>query len=497
MSIPDLLSINYLVPFVANKLDFSRAIRGLRGMPRRLLLVGSKLAAGNGANNTVLRNIGTDADAVGYFGEGSMLVAMWRAAVDNAGLGLPIDAIAVPAAGGAAAASSVLVFTTAGGTLGTFGEVMLYIGGRRVSIGVQAADTGATMVAGLIAAINAIPSLPVSAAVGDATNKLVLTCRWAGPSGNAIDVRAAYYPDDLLPVGLTMVIPAMSGGAGNPDLTAAIAAMAGYRATEIVCAFTDGANLVLLETELATRWAFNNMQDGQLITAARFADSASALTFLSTRDSEQGHTIITKADATSPWETAAMAGAAIESLAAIDPAVPHMGINLVGYKGPVQGQHWGGTTPNDLLSAGGSVLTIHVDYTAELSRMVTNYTHTGSGAPDRSKSSLNAIKTSSYKRWFNVTEFQTKYFDFKIAEYVTEPIPGQKIMTKELGEEIMIGIYIEFMKVGLMQNLDYYKSTLITEIDGPNGRLKIQDEPVLIGQHYQTEITTYPVLGHV
>ena len=46
MAITNLLSVNFLVPFVAGKIEFSRAIRGLRGMPRRLLLVGHKLAAG-------------------------------------------------------------------------------------------------------------------------------------------------------------------------------------------------------------------------------------------------------------------------------------------------------------------------------------------------------------------------------------------------------------------------------------------------------------------
>ena len=40
MSLPNLLYLNFLYPFVAHKLDFSRAIRGLRGMPRRVLLIG-------------------------------------------------------------------------------------------------------------------------------------------------------------------------------------------------------------------------------------------------------------------------------------------------------------------------------------------------------------------------------------------------------------------------------------------------------------------------
>ena len=53
MALPNLLSLNFLVPFVAAKIDFSRAIRGLRGMPRRLLLVGHKIAAGTAVLNSI------------------------------------------------------------------------------------------------------------------------------------------------------------------------------------------------------------------------------------------------------------------------------------------------------------------------------------------------------------------------------------------------------------------------------------------------------------
>jgi phage tail sheath gpL-like len=103
----------------------------------------------------------------------------------------------------------------------------------------------------------------------------------------------------------------------------------------------------------------------------------------------------------------------------------------------------------------------------------------------------------SYFRWFRVTDFQTKYQGFKLAQYITDPIPGQKIMTKELGEEVCLGQYKLFMDAGLMQNMPYYQETLLVEVDGPNGKLKIQDEPVIVTQHYQTEVTSFVVAGQV
>ena len=53
------------------------------------------------------------------------------------------------------------------------------------------------------------------------------------------------------------------------------------------------------------------------------------------------------------------------------------------------------------------------------------------------------------------------------------------------------------MNAGLCQNMPYYRQTLLCEIDAPNGRLRIQDEPVIVTQHYQTEITSYVVAGQV
>lgn len=495
MSLPNLLSLQFLVPFVASKLDFSRAIRGLRGMPRRLLLIGHKLAAGTAAANTLL-TVSTETDAIALFGEGSLMLSMWRSAKANADLGLPIDVICIAEGNAAVKASSTVVVTMTGASLGVSGEAMFYVGSQRISFGVVAADTPTTVAAKLAAAINAVAKLPVTAATNGTAGQVVVTCKWGGPSGNDISLVTAHYQDDVLPVGLTVTVPVMAGGAVSPDVTPVITQMAGYRATEIVNPFTDSANMALLEAEMAARWLQNNMQDGAVVVGYRGTESA-VTTLLSSRNSPHVHSITTAKDLTSPWDTAAMAGALIESGAAIDPALPQTGMVLAGYVGPKQGDDFTIDQKNNLLVAGGSPLQIGQDGTGSLLRMVTNYTQTASGAPDRSLGELCWLKTMSYYRWFHVTEFQIKYTGFKIAQYITDPIPGQKIITKELGEEIMLGLYKQLMDVGLCQNMAYYQETLVVEVDGPNGKLKILDEPVIVTQHYQTEITSAVVAGQV
>lgn len=495
MAIQNLYSTSYLLPTVAMRIDFGKAVRGLRGMPRRVLLIGHKLAAGTALSN-LITTVSTDADALALLGEGSMLLAMWRAGKANADRALPIDFVAVPPSGTAVTATSTIVLTNSGANIQAAGEVMLYIEGKRISVGVSTVDTVATTATKLIAALQADASLPVTAAATANPNEVRLTAKWGGLTGNDIDVRNVYDSYDVMPTGLTVTVPAMSGGATSPDLTAAIAAMNGYRATEIVCAFTDPTSMALLEAELTARWRFDNMRDGSAMTVKRGTE-AEILTWLSSRNCDQVDTIPVTKDCTSPWVTAAMAGAAMETSASLDPAVPYTDLPLVGYKGPKRGDGWLDDQANVFLLAGASPLKVQADGSAALSRVVTNYTTNTSGAADPSRRERCWFKTESFRRWFTVTEYQLKYVGFKLAEYITEPIPGQKIMTKELVEEISIDIYKQLQDVGLYQNLEYYKANLLIEIDGPNGKVRVQDEPVLVTQHYQTEVTSYPIAGHV
>lgn len=492
-SIPNILSVDFLVPYVVHRFDSTRAVRGLQGMPRTLLLIGQVPADAQIAPGVRTR-ITSEADAVGLCGEGSMLVNMWRGAKSNAALGLPIDVIALTDDGTAQKATGKVVIAVDGDEAPVAGEVMLYIGGVGVRVGVAQGDTAAVIASRLSDAIAKVPSMPVTTAA--AADTLTLTCRWGGETGNDLDVRATYYQDDVLPYGVGVTITPMSGGAVNPDISPAIRAMRGYRATEIAMPYTDSPNMRVLEDELNARWDAGNASDGQAMTVVRGTEGTIS-TWLGPRNSAQVHTLCVTRDLTSPWVTAAMAAAAAESHCTTDPAVPFTGVALNGYVAARHDDDWEIEQRNNLLTAGGSVLETQEDGTANILRMVTNYTHNSTNAPDASQRNLNWIKTLSYYRWYTIYVFATTYRGYKCAEYLPEPIPGQKIMTAELGQEVMLNNYQAFMTAGLMQNMEYYKATLLTEIDGQLGKLKIIDEPVLVTQHYQTEITSQYVAGHV
>ena len=156
------------VPFVYVEIDNSNAVQGAVIQPYKILVFGQRLAAG-----TVLAHVPTRvtsaAQAKTYFGAGSMLAQMLEALIDANNftecwaVALDDDAAGVKATG-------TITFTgpaTAGGTL------YIYIGGRRLTVGVNSADSATTIAAAVAAAINADTDLAVTA--GAALGVVTLT----------------------------------------------------------------------------------------------------------------------------------------------------------------------------------------------------------------------------------------------------------------------------------------------------------------------------------
>src|SRR6266702_2641937 len=133
---------------------------------QRALLIGP-MTTGAAAQNVPLLSAGTG-DANTQFGANSVLALMTAAYRQNDTFGelwcLPL----ADAAGATAATGSIAVTgaPTANGTLA------LYIAGQLVSVAVAAGQTTAQVATAIAAAINAIPGMPVTAAVTTSTVNL-------------------------------------------------------------------------------------------------------------------------------------------------------------------------------------------------------------------------------------------------------------------------------------------------------------------------------------
>ncbi len=254
------------VPGAYIEFDSSRAQRGLPGMPHKAIIIGQRLAAGQVAAlaPTLITNAETAASA---FGRGSMLHAMasafltpndatelWAIALDDDGAGVK-------------AVKSATFSKVDGGEDFGSGIVNLWIGGRRIRVSVSDDTTPAEIVTALVAAATD-PTLPaVLTADGGTPEKLLVTARHAGATGNDIDVRLNYYSDERSPANLAVVFATDTAGAGDPEIDTALAAIDGDWWTEPVMPYLDGANYAHLHDFLKDRFDARDMRDGVGFTA--------------------------------------------------------------------------------------------------------------------------------------------------------------------------------------------------------------------------------------
>lgn len=225
----------------------------------RLLLLGHKNTVAPLADNTPTICPST-AEGRALAGAGSMLDDMVRAA-RRAAPAQEIWICAVPATGTAAIRSVKVDTVPAAGGAG-----YLEIAGEAVSVSIAAGASATTVAAALAAAINAYynglteASLPYTAAVdGVDDTKINLTARHAGAFGSAIDIHVPAVSGSNAFTG-NVTVASETAGAGDPDMSAALAAMGEDPFDWIVSAFSDDTNVgrlkALLE-DVSGRWAWN------------------------------------------------------------------------------------------------------------------------------------------------------------------------------------------------------------------------------------------------
>ena len=223
--------------------DTTLANRNLPANPQNLLLMGQGMAAGS-VGALAPTAVFSDADAAGYFGSGSMLHLMCRAAI-NANPNLSLTAIALA---DAEAGEPAVGTVTIGGPATASGILSIWVGLKNIQVGISNADTAIAIAANLQAALEALSDLAVVATVE--LGIVTLTAKNKGTCGNNIMV--AMDLGTALPAGVTAMIVAMTGGAGDPDITATLAAIFSVRYQLIATQFNDTTNLGLLRAYLVT-----------------------------------------------------------------------------------------------------------------------------------------------------------------------------------------------------------------------------------------------------
>jgi phage tail sheath gpL-like len=443
------------VPFVAVEISNERAVQGVVFQPYKLLVIGQRRTTGSVAKHIPTR-VTSAAQAKTYFGVGSMLAHMIEASM-KVNTFTETWAIALDDDPAGVAATGSIAFTgpaTAGGTL------YIYIGGRRLTVGVNSADAATAIATAVAAAINAATDLPVTAVAS--TSSVNLTARHKGVSGNAIDVRLNYNTGEALPAGVAATITALSGGTSNPDIDDAIAALGDVQYNVIAFPYTDAVSLTAIETELAERWGPMKQIEGVAFAADRGNHSALG-TLGDSRNSPHVSIMGAYGIPTSPWEVAATMAGVCAYYSNIDPARQLKTLPLTGVLPPAQADRFTLEERNILLYDGISTFTVDAGGVVRIERPITTYKTNAAGADDPSYLDVMTPLLLGFLRYDFRNMILRKYPRHKLANDGTRYGAGQAIITPKVGKAEAIAQFRLWEDLGLVENADQFKRDLICE----------------------------------
>jgi phage tail sheath gpL-like len=455
---PDNVSFNAIpidirTPGQYIEIDNSKAVSGLPNQVHKLLVIGQKLAAGTLAALTPTR-VTTAAQAQQYAGRGSQLALM----VENAKGENPnadMWIVAQDDDGAGAAATGTITVTVSSPAAGV---IPLYIGGKKLSIGVAAAASADTIATAITTAITADADLPVTAAA--AAGVVTVTARNKGENGNTIDIRVGYYADEAAPSGVTLAIVGMAAGAGNPDITDVLAAIAGEQFYSIVMPYTDAANMTAFENELGTRWGPMLQQTGHLFAALSGTHTA-LTTYGDARNSVQSSVMGVKGSPTPPWRWAAALAAVCEGSGSIDPARPFQTLGLTTVLAPAVADRFSQPERDLLLKSGIATFTVDAGGRVLIERVVTTYQTNAQGIEDVSFLDLETKWTVDYIRYAVRARIALRYPRYKLADDGTNFAPGQPIVTPRIIRGELLGLFKDLETAGQVEGFEQFKSDLL------------------------------------
>lgn len=347
--------------------------RGLIALARRVALIGAKITAGVGVNGTVYQ-IFVDGDGDRYFGKGSELALMCRAALKaarKAGKSPEIFAVSLAEATGVKATKTLTVTgpATAAGNIG------LRIAGRPISVPVANGDSANTMAASINTAIGGAAGegiLPGTAGVAGA----VVTFTYATQGVNGEDAAIVV---DSAPTGVAVAVAAGVAGTGAYDITATLDVLNDRHYNAIAVAnhtATDVSDLAAYEAARAApgvkRWSFGFIGVRGTLSAA---------TTLATAANSEYTTVVACEDCPNlPGEIAAQV--AVTRFAEEDPSMTMSGTELDLYAPPGGSVFTPGTggEVEAALAAGVTPLSVKPDGSVYIVRLITTRT-TLNGAP--------------------------------------------------------------------------------------------------------------------
>lgn len=480
--------------------DPTQAQRGTPPMPNRIVLFGQMLASGTALPNVPVRLSANGQEWVPAFGLGSQLERMASAArAAN-----PWSTMwAVPLADNPAGTAAIWSIKT-GGPATSAGTQNVYLNGDAtmfgflVQVGVTNGMTAAAFATALAAAVNAAAGCPYTAAVDgvDATKVNLTAIHKGADFGNNQDIRTTYYAQDANVPGLSFTIAQGTPGAGNPSLTAAIAACQSKWFSHWAVPYTDGTSLAAIDAELDRRFSGMVMQEGHAYTAYAGTTGQQA-TFGETYNTLQPTCWGLYKFPSPNYMVAAVSAAVIGYNVGIDPARGLKDLILPGIGAPAPADRLQFADRNNLLFDGIASLYVDDNGNVCIGGPVTMYRNNSAGVADTSYLFAETLYTIFWMRWSLRVYLSNIYKWFKIADDGT-PIPANsRVTTPSLMAGSVLGLAERDWLGYVLQDLKGFEKSLKGTSRDPDDpyRVNIPLGPNLIAQLRTTAAQIQFVLG--
>jgi len=468
--------INFNVPGAYVEYDGSKAQQGVTTVPQSVLAIGQMLAAGIAVPGAPIRVNSAD-EAGRQAGRGSMLHHMaiaHFAAADT----LPLILLPLVDAVGSSASTRTII---AAGTTTEAGTVALRIGGRAVNVNLASGTTATQAGAAIAAAIQADELRHVDAA--NVTGTVTLTARNKGIAAGEISCVVNRYAGERLPAGLTLTISALTPGAGNPEISAAINAVPDQWYPTLAMPYLDSTNLVYLGGELTDRNGPVRQIEGVAFVPQNDTVTNS-LTFAAARN----HPFIAPVDAhdvLNPAFVFVASAAAVQALSAQqDPAMPEQTLELPGMI--AIGEAAGRRTVSDrqqLITGGVGTVIVDSAGVVRAERFTTSYRRNAYNVLDETRFDVCHERIWAQTRYSLRQVFTSQYGRYKLGK---DGSIGPNVMTPALSVSVAITLYKQFMEQGWFEGgaaFEQFKRDVKAEIPAGNpNRLNLLFPPDFMNQ---------------
>jgi phage tail sheath gpL-like len=396
------------------------------------------------ATKLAVKQLFSDADAKEYFGNGSMIHRMAKAAI-AANPYLQLFAIADDDGAGVFASGTV---TISGAPTGS-GAVRLWIGDQHVDVAFSSTDTATSIATALKAAIAARPDLPVVSK--SAAGVLTVIYKHAGTLGNQLKMVTSFTPSGNLAIALVQ----LANGATDPDIHATGGILDKILPETfhiIINPYNDATSLGYLKTHLDT--VSGALEQRPAI--AVIGSVAAIATSQTLADAcNHGRMLIAsvKACKTPAMEIAAGVASAIAFTS--DPASNLDGTIVSNVVAPDIGDRFTRTEIETLLLQGVTPLEV-VSERVCIARAISTF------QTDESFLDISTIRTLDYVREAIRNRVRSQFGSSKLTVRVRSAVRSEVLVVLKQLEDLEIVEYVDDNKAGVIAEID---STDVTRLN--------------------------------